>query len=123
MSQIIKHPNFDHSDPVNDIALIILENPIELNENVKALDLTKIELKSGTKATVYGWGYTNVDQQQSSERLQKLEMKFLSEKDCQEKLRIHVSNGRICTAITDAFPYYVRKKKLKSFSFSKNSIF
>ncbi|KAL0883268.1 hypothetical protein ABMA27_016689 [Loxostege sticticalis] len=56
IAQNIPHPNYTHSSKYNDIALLRLEKPVEVSENLHAACLYTSNLDPLTPLTITGWG-------------------------------------------------------------------
>ena len=61
-SEIIIHEGYDKSRQLNDVAIIKVDVPFQLNNNVNAIQLAESDtvLDSGSDVTVAGWGATRV---------------------------------------------------------------
>ena len=56
------HPDYiGNSEQHNDVCLLTLNNDLEFNDNVKAIELNTANLAAGTKCTVSGWGGLKVN--------------------------------------------------------------
>ncbi|KAL9701292.1 hypothetical protein quinque_004733 [Culex quinquefasciatus] len=95
--QFFQHPSWDRTKALNDIGLV----------RVKGLMLTmrgKIEkatfggdfVRSGTEATVTGWGGTRQNGGPLSDKLQFVRVRVLGEQDCQARLD-NIGPMHICT--------------------------
>ena len=59
VQKLIIHRDFHPVTKNNDICVIVLKTPFELNENVQVSKLPRYDKSfSGEKAVVYGWGKT-----------------------------------------------------------------
>lgn len=56
ISDYIIHPDYNSNTVQNDICLLTLDSPLELNDQVKAISLDKNEPVSDTLCKVSGWG-------------------------------------------------------------------
>lgn len=62
MAEIIKHPTYVSRQVADDIALILLESPVEWGPSVQPVCLPEagvVESFSGRMGTVAGWGWTD----------------------------------------------------------------
>lgn len=57
-SKIIRHPNFDRKTLNNDIMLIKLATPAQLNDAVQTVPLPTSCVTAGTTCLISGWGNT-----------------------------------------------------------------
>lgn len=56
VEKIIVHPEFDTTNSLNDIALIILETPIQFTDIVQPIPITKDLVEAGVGCVASGWG-------------------------------------------------------------------
>lgn len=85
VSQIIKHANYDGNTIVNDIALLILANPVTPSSTVAIIELETADLTGGEPVKVFGWGLTDGNSQTTPNDLQVGELNIVSQADCQAK--------------------------------------
>lgn len=70
VAQIIRHPEFDVNTFANDIALLKLATPIEMNARTQPISLSSTTPKVGASATIYGWGAQSGERSAYSNPLQ-----------------------------------------------------
>lgn len=58
--QLIPHPSYNSNTVANDIGLIRLEEPLNLGEYIKRIDLPLHDTPEGTILILSGWGTTTV---------------------------------------------------------------
>lgn len=93
------HPNFTLSTVQNDIALFILDNPIQPGANVRAVELQTTEVQENNNMTLFGFGLVNGVGFKPAFNLQKSDMEIVSEKECAEfieHLQLTKSDGMFC---------------------------
>jgi len=94
-SEIHIHENYGRGTYVNDIALIKLSGDVSSDNIIGKLStVSDLMYEIGTKATVAGWGATNVDGTFSSDELLKLEVPVVGRDVCNEFVSY---NGDITT--------------------------
>lgn len=83
VSHVIIHEDFDGEPPynVNDIAILVLSEPLKFDNNTQKILLISREVKNGEEAYVSGWGVTDNNRQQS---------------ETLKALRVHVGRGFGC---------------------------
>lgn len=80
VSQKIRHENYTTKyivyekmkflvDTENDIALLILDEPLEFNEIVKKIELEAEDLELGSEVIIIGWGHSNESPEDLSQHL------------------------------------------------------
>ncbi|XP_059097747.1 trypsin-1-like, partial [Tigriopus californicus] len=83
VSDIKIHPEYDHLTISNDICLLILSVPAELNEFIQAVELPEPgqTYAPGTMGTISGWGY-QTDEGPASDVLFSVSVPILSDEAC-----------------------------------------
>lgn len=114
----IIHPNFNLSTAENDVALLLLDDPLPINKkNIDTINLPekRHELKDGTMLTVSGFGGTEYTKDSRnvkfSKSLQYLEIPVVEFDKCSKEYAIR-TNGKL--TVTDAMfcaGYYNDNKK------------
>ncbi|EJK47364.1 hypothetical protein THAOC_33916 [Thalassiosira oceanica] len=94
MAYELKHPNYDRLSTENDFALIYLASPT-YNYEVVQLNQDDNIPQSGDAVTAIGYGYTDMT---PSKILQEVEMKALSNKECNEIPEWETVVGRACNS-------------------------
>ncbi|CAM5130883.1 unnamed protein product [Natator depressus] len=86
LDRLILHEHFDSTNMDNDVALILLDSPIEFSEQKLPICLPFIrDLQTWKGCWVAGWGATVAgDKTTLTKRLKKMEMKLISKKQCSE---------------------------------------
>lgn len=104
MAEIIKHEKFStniYGVPQNDVALIRLADPFELDEKRQPISLfeAKEESVPGVKATITGWGVT-YQGGTTSDKLQIVNIPVVSKAECNDAYTSFggVPAGQICAA-------------------------
>ncbi|XP_055586917.1 transmembrane protease serine 9-like [Uranotaenia lowii] len=101
ISRIIKHKDYDPRTKQNDIALVEVEKPVKLNQNVQPICLytRSIDLPVTTILTIMGWGQDNTDN--SSNQLLKGAVRPVLRSACQTnytlpKRSVKLSENQLC---------------------------
>jgi len=100
VSRVIAHENYDDWFISNDIALMILSSPLNLNENVAAVPLpADLHLASGD-CVISGWGTTSEGGSQLPAILQKVSVPIITDAECREAYGDEdVFDSMICAGI------------------------
>lgn len=86
IKNIIKHPDYDGGSTYNDIALIELESEVKFTNNIKPACLpTSIDHDFLPRASVYGFGLTNLSDIVQSQVLQYAVVENFSYEECKLK--------------------------------------
>ncbi|ODM99384.1 Trypsin-1 [Orchesella cincta] len=83
VSRIVNHAEFDELTYLNDIALLFIDEPYELNENISPIPLPEAGQETGGNLLVSGWGRLSY-QGSSPDNLQKVEIPVVDSAACQE---------------------------------------
>jgi secreted trypsin-like serine protease len=82
------HPSFSHTTLKNDVAVLTLDRPLEQQWLRLAASNDSALYKSGTSATVYGWGLTSgVDGADLSANLRKVTLPLVSDSTCNSAMQ------------------------------------
>lgn len=83
VSRIHIHEKYDV--PKNDIAIIVLKNPLKFTKKIQPIKLPKsdADLKEGTEVTVSGWGVTE-HSSWASEKLKSVVVEIIDRKECKK---------------------------------------
>lgn len=82
VTAVIEHPKY--VDEVGDIAMIVLDQPLDLGANVAAIALaTPADITNADTARVTGWGTTSETSEDSPVVLQSTDVPLVSDADCQ----------------------------------------
>ncbi|KAI4504477.1 hypothetical protein M0802_000027 [Mischocyttarus mexicanus] len=100
-SLYIRHHNFNSKDPwSNDIGIIKLSSPIQFNDRAKPIALPTQPPPTNTNALIGAWGATSSYPRKASPLLRKLNLKILSQKECQNYFKtITIKSSQICTLV------------------------
>lgn len=60
IKQFIRHPGYNSTTKINDIALIEFKKSIRFDENIKVLEIGTTFIEDGEVATIAGWGRSEV---------------------------------------------------------------
>eukprot|EP00542_Grammatophora_oceanica_P011433 CAMPEP_0194036000 /NCGR_PEP_ID=MMETSP0009_2-20130614/8402_1 /TAXON_ID=210454 /ORGANISM="Grammatophora oceanica, Strain CCMP 410" /LENGTH=402 /DNA_ID=CAMNT_0038677585 /DNA_START=340 /DNA_END=1545 /DNA_ORIENTATION=+ len=97
---IIEHPNFINANNKNDIAILTLTQPIAASDIQPASIASPSDnYSNGKTLTVYGMGRVNTVTQAKATKLQKVQVPFISQSDCNAKYQKHgysVYDNMIC---------------------------
>jgi len=94
VDQIIRHPNYTHSEAsigglatpeTNDIALVHLKSPMQITDYVQVIPLMREELVDGDCVTA-GWGTHSLGSLIPGRLLQKTSAPLMERADCEERL-------------------------------------
>ncbi|KAJ2715641.1 hypothetical protein H4R19_001091 [Coemansia spiralis] len=104
VTAVHSHPQYNDQNMNNDIALIKLEKPVS-GKNVGVIAIDQGTVGDGETLTALGWGYTSPSGSKPSKKLQKGDLKTLSQKQCGAKHTSFAGNNgpQICVA-ADAGP-------------------
>ncbi|KAA0703292.1 Trypsin-1 [Triplophysa tibetana] len=91
--RVIRHPQYTSWNIDNDVMLIKLSKPAELNAYVKPVALPKSCAPAGTMCLVSGWGNT---MSSNSDKLQCLQIPILSNTDCDNSYPGMITNSMFC---------------------------
>ncbi|XP_017044800.1 phenoloxidase-activating factor 2 [Drosophila ficusphila] len=93
IKEIIMHPEFDPERLYNDIALLLLDEPIQLAPHIQPLCLPPLQspavIEQLLTATCYatGWGAKEADSEKLEHVLKKISLPLVEHDECQAKLR------------------------------------
>jgi len=83
-SQIIMHPEYNSRTSSNDIGMIRLQSPVELNSCVGTVALPEIDVAPGTSCSITGWG-TLASGGGRPDVLQEAQVSVISNTDCYQQ--------------------------------------
>nr|XP_017023829.1 phenoloxidase-activating factor 2-like [Drosophila kikkawai] len=88
VKDLVRHEEFNYSSGANNLALLLLETPFEIQEHIRTICLPK-EVKSlvGKRCMVAGWGRQSYPEKYNSDILKKIELPMVSRATCQRQLR------------------------------------
>ncbi|KRT79650.1 Trypsin, partial [Oryctes borbonicus] len=86
--KVILHPKYRPETLKNDIALLILEKPFKLSENVGVICIpTEKALITSNKCIASGWGKSPLDPDRYQSVLKKVSLSIIPNHQCTQKLR------------------------------------
>ncbi|CAF4882573.1 unnamed protein product [Pieris macdunnoughi] len=103
VDKIINHEKYTARPNVNDIALLRTTENIKFTEKVKAIEIATEDPKPGDLCKLSGWGFTDKNGRSVPDKLQWLDVKIISEKDCKtDNLKrfeksFPITQNHICT--------------------------
>uniref|UniRef100_A0A8B9JUG9 Suppression of tumorigenicity 14b n=1 Tax=Astyanax mexicanus TaxID=7994 RepID=A0A8B9JUG9_ASTMX len=98
IKQIISHPEYDPRTYDNDIALMELNSPVTLNQNIWPICLPAAshEFPAGLDVWITGWGQTRED---GSTVLQKAEVRIINDTICNQLMNNEITPRMICAGV------------------------
>lgn len=87
VKEVLIHPYFQAGTLRNDIALLILSEPVTLAENVGTVCIPSAKVRLSYKCVASGWGKDAFVSGRHSSILKKVELPLVSRADCTEALR------------------------------------
>ncbi|KYN33194.1 Serine protease snake [Trachymyrmex septentrionalis] len=84
VAERIKHPDYKFSVRYHDIALLKLEQPLELNPQVRPACLEIESQLPGKSAIASGFGKTSYESSVGSNELMKVQLNYISEDECKK---------------------------------------
>ncbi|KAI4891399.1 hypothetical protein NFI96_026095 [Prochilodus magdalenae] len=102
VKQIISHPEYDPKTYDNDIALMELDSPVDLNQNIWPICLPAATHKfpAGHAVWITGWGNTR-EYGSSASVLQKAEVRIINDTVCNQLLNGEVTPHMICAGVLE----------------------
>lgn len=86
--QVIIHPEYNPATLRNDIALLILENPFKLSENIGVICIPSQHFLIASKRCIAsGWGKNSLNPDRYSSVLKKITLPIIPNQRCTHKLR------------------------------------
>ncbi|XP_047525668.1 chymotrypsin-2-like [Pieris napi] len=82
IDKFFKHEKYTTNPNKNDIALLRTAEKIKFTDKVKPIEVATEDPKPGEKCKLSGWGFTTQNQRNRPDKLQWLDVKVISEKDC-----------------------------------------
>jgi len=96
VSRIIKHENYNAENSDNDVALLKLSEPVDLNVYTPACVARSGDTFIGQNAWVYGWGATSFGGEYP-EKLLEVEVKIVSQDICKIAMaQYEITDGMLC---------------------------
>ncbi len=97
VSKIIIHQDYSYRTTDNDIALVYLEEPFELNDNVQLISFDSSNYQLD-KLTVIGWGNTSTYQYNYPKNLMEVDVNFIANDTCNSRFWMNgaVTDNMFC---------------------------
>lgn len=99
VTRFLKHPKYNERHSNNDIAIITLDEPLQLSDKVKPIALPKAGemLTEGTKITVTGWGRkAEGDDHPLPDILQSVQIPFITPDKCSKLYSNRTTIDMLC---------------------------
>ncbi|KAM6139877.1 LOW QUALITY PROTEIN: trypsin I-P1-like [Pterocles gutturalis] len=100
-AKIIRHPNYSSSTLNNDIMLIKLATPAQLNRAVQTVPLPSSCVAAGTTCLISGWGNTLSNGNLYPDTLQCLKAPVLTSSECTRAYPGKITNNMICVGFLE----------------------
>ncbi|CAG2113186.1 unnamed protein product, partial [Medioppia subpectinata] len=105
VTEFVVHPDYDHTNQDNDIAVLKVGNDIPLGSG----DMDKINLpeqdsdmETGAMITVVGWGYLKDGSGVNSDNLKTVDVPAVLRKDCQDDYLMHdITDNMSCAGFDE----------------------
>ncbi|XP_034648532.1 trypsin-like [Trachemys scripta elegans] len=98
-AKLIPHPNYNPTTKDNDIMLIKLITPVQLNNNVHPIALASSAAPPGSVCQVSGWGTTTSPQPSFPALLQCAELRIVSMAECRREYSSLVTDNMLCAGV------------------------
>jgi len=85
-SRLLVHEDYNDRTITNDIALMWVDTPFEFNEFVSNIELPPPMHSATGAAPVSGWGYTEENGGELSDKLQVVTLQIISDTECRDKI-------------------------------------
>ncbi|XP_074836916.1 kallikrein-15-like [Carettochelys insculpta] len=99
VSKIITHPGYNYTNHSNDIMLLKLQTPAQLNAYVQPLGLASHCVAPGKQCSVSGWGNTINAPENVSIILYCTKVLTISEEECAATFPGHVNGNMLCAGL------------------------
>ncbi|NXN34637.1 TRY1 protein, partial [Nycticryphes semicollaris] len=100
-AKVIRHPNYDPRMLDNDIMLIKLSTPAQLNRAVQTIPLPTSCVTTGTKCLISGWGNTLSNGYDYPATLQCLQAPVLSTAECKQAYGNDITDNMMCVGFME----------------------
>ncbi|NXO47620.1 TRY1 protein, partial [Aramus guarauna] len=100
-SKVLRHPGFNSASLDNDIMLIKLAKPAQLNQAVQTVPLPTSSVTTGTECLISGWGNTFNSVNPYPDTLQCLKAPVLSNKECNSAYPGEITDNMICVGFME----------------------
>lgn len=103
VEQIIQHPQYNGLIKDYDISILKLAQPVTFGRNIKAISLQSqgVDVSSGSKALISGWGKTQPKDKTSPSTLQKVEVEVIGLQECKDHYKQNPVTERMFCATAD----------------------
>ncbi|KAG5883592.1 hypothetical protein JTB14_004786 [Gonioctena quinquepunctata] len=106
VKEIVVHPQakFSHFEFVNDVVLLELTKPLNINQNVSALCLPEKEIAPRQLCIVAGWGVSKPGEPTIQQYLHYLPVPMIDTEDCNSTKHYNgrMNSDKICAGYTDS---------------------
>ncbi|KAM9410278.1 chymotrypsinogen B [Pholidichthys leucotaenia] len=104
VGRVFKHPSYNPYTINNDITLIKLATPAQLNEHVSSVCVAESydNFPGGRMCVTTGWGLTRYNAANTPSRLQQAALPLLSNTDCQRYWGSQITNLMVCAGASGA---------------------
>ncbi|XP_033208181.1 serine protease snake-like [Belonocnema kinseyi] len=96
----INHPDYKLPSRYNDIALLKLNKPLELNANVRPACLEIAPQPPGKSAIATGFGKTSYENAEGSDDLMKVQLDYVSQENCTNSFKSDIGSKQMPVGIT-----------------------
>ncbi|NXI37847.1 TRY1 protein, partial [Galbula dea] len=100
-AKIIRHPGYSASTLDNDIMLIKLATPAQLNKAVQTIPLPTSCVTTGTTCLISGWGNTLSSGSNYPDKLQCLKAPVLSSSTCSDAYPGQITRNMMCVGFVE----------------------
>ncbi|XP_071414096.1 trypsin I-P1-like isoform X1 [Pithys albifrons albifrons] len=100
-AKVIRHPGYSAYTLNNDIMLIKLATPAQLNKSVQTIPLPTSGVAAGTTCLISGWGNTLSNGNSYPDLLQCLKAPVLSDSECQDAYPGQITNSMMCVGFLE----------------------
>ncbi|KAM9247103.1 trypsin I-P1-like [Leptosomus discolor] len=100
-AKVIRHPGFSSATANNDIMLIKLAEPAQLNQAVQPVPLPTSCVATGTTCLISGWGNTLSNGKLYPDTLQCLKAPVLSSSECTKAYPGQITKNMICVGFME----------------------
>ncbi|XP_075763039.1 trypsin-like isoform X1 [Pelodiscus sinensis] len=101
VKNVIVHPEYNRRPRDNDFMLLELDEPAELNNDVKTISLATQCPAPGTKCIMSGWGSITSPQLTFPNELQCVELYSVSQDSCKERYRGLITENMLCAGVEE----------------------
>lgn len=102
VKKVIQHENYNPKTTNQDLAILILKDPLVFNDMVSSIPLAKQEPKSGSIAIVTGYGFIQ-ENGPLSEQLQKIDIPIVERKKCNSLYHGIITKYMLCAGYLEGF--------------------